>query len=63
MISEVLDPDIPEIAEAILTRQDTQTLQQLAEKAGMVSLSDRARQLVRELAISPQEMVRVLGEE
>lgn len=63
VISEVLDPDVPEIAEAILTRQDTQTLQRLAEKSGMVSLSDRARQLVRELVISPREMVRVLGEE
>lgn len=63
VISEVLDPDVPEIAQAILERKETQTLQQIAEKNGMISLAHRAWQLVKEQTISPQELVRVLGAE
>jgi len=61
VISESLDPDQPQIADAILTRKDMKTLNTLAAEGGMISLRERAAQLVREHVISPQEMVRVLG--
>ena len=61
VISEVLDPELPAIAQAILNRQDVKVLNGLAHEAGMISLRDRAEKLVREHEISPLEMVRVLG--
>ncbi len=61
VLSEYLDPDWPEISEAILKRQDVKTLNQLAAESGMISLRDRARTLVAEHVVSPQEMIRVLG--
>lgn len=61
VISESLDPDQPQIADAILNRKDMKELNQLAASSGMMSLRERAAQLVREHIISPQEMVRVLG--
>ncbi|HCS51677.1 GspE/PulE family protein [Rubinisphaera sp.] len=61
VLSEYLDPDWPEISEAILKRQDVKTLNELAAESGMISLRDRARKLVAEHIVSPQEMIRVLG--
>ncbi len=61
VLSEYLDPDWPEISEAILKRQDVKTLNELAAASGMISLRDRARTLVAEHIVSPQEMIRVLG--
>ncbi|TWT61251.1 GspE/PulE family protein [Rubinisphaera italica] len=61
VLSEYLDPDWPEISEAILKRQDVKTLNELAAESGMISLRDRARTLVDEHIVSPQEMIRVLG--
>ncbi len=61
VISEVLDPDLPAIAQSILSRQDVKTLNDLVKQAGVISLRSRAENLVEELEVSPMEMVRVLG--
>ncbi|MBL4885831.1 MAG: type II/IV secretion system protein, partial [Planctomycetaceae bacterium] len=61
VISEVLDPELPAIAQAILNRQDVKQINEYAKQSGMISLRSRAETLVEAHEISPLEMVRVLG--
>ncbi len=59
--AELLDPNRPEIASAILTRMDAHTLQTIANDNGTVTLRTRADDLVRLGKTSQEEVFRVLG--
>ena len=59
--AELLDPNRPEIASAILARVDAHTLQSIANDSGSVTLRSRAEELVRRGETSQEEVFRVLG--
>ena len=59
--AELLDPHQPEIAEAILGRVDSRTLDSIANECGVVTLRKRAEQLVKEGLTTQEEVFRVLG--
>ncbi len=58
---ELLDPDVPEFARAVLERADARRLQCIAEAAGMRTLRQRADAAVRDGLTLPEEVFRVLG--
>ena len=61
ILAEMIEPDATEIGRAILSRSDVAQVEALAVSAGMVSLRERARRAVEDVATSPAEIRRVLG--
>ncbi|MCA8987181.1 MAG: type II/IV secretion system protein [Planctomycetaceae bacterium] len=61
VISEYLDPDETQIADAILRRLDVKMLNERASESGMITLRQRALELVNQHLTSPLELIRVLG--
>ena len=61
VLAEMLDPDQPEIARAILQRTDARQLATLAESAGMETLQQAATKAVAAGFTSHEEVLRVLG--
>ena len=61
VLAEMLDPDQPEIARAILQRTDARQLATLAESAGMETLQQAAAKAVAAGLTSREEVLRVLG--
>ena len=61
VLAEMLDPDQPEIARAILQRTDARQLATLAESAGMETLQQAASKAVAAGLTSHEEVLRVLG--
>ena len=59
--AEVLDPNQPEIAAAILSRVDSHALQSIANAAGAVTLRARAAELIKFGRTTQEEVFRVLG--
>lgn len=59
--AELLDPHQPEIAEAILARVDSRTLDSIANQCGTVTLRKRAEQLINDGLTTREEVFRVLG--
>lgn len=61
VLAEMLDPNLPDIARAILDRVDATELARLAAEAGMVTLQQRAGAAVNEKMTTATEVLRVLG--
>ena len=61
VLAEMLDPDQPEIARAILQRTDARQLATLAESAGMETLQQAAAKAVASGLTSREEVLRLLG--
>ena len=61
MLCELLQIDTPEMGRGILQRQDAQSLQELAEAAGMITQRARACEAIEQGWTSPEEIIRVLG--
>jgi type II secretory ATPase GspE/PulE/Tfp pilus assembly ATPase PilB-like protein len=61
VLAEMLDPDLSEIARAILQRTDARQLATLAESAGMETLQQAATKAVAAGLTSHEEVLRVLG--
>jgi type II secretory ATPase GspE/PulE/Tfp pilus assembly ATPase PilB-like protein len=61
VLAEMLDPDQPEIARAILQRTDARQLATLAESAGMETLLQAAVKAIAAGLTSHEEVLRVLG--
>jgi type II secretory ATPase GspE/PulE/Tfp pilus assembly ATPase PilB-like protein len=61
VLAEMLDPDQPEIARAILQRTDARQLTTLAESTGMETLHHAASKAVAAGLTSHEEVLRVLG--
>jgi type II secretory ATPase GspE/PulE/Tfp pilus assembly ATPase PilB-like protein len=61
VLAEMLDPDQPEIARAILQRTDARQLATLAESAGMETLQQAAATAVTAGLTNREEVLRVLG--
>lgn len=59
--AEVLDPNLPEIARAIVDRLDSRSLQAIAIESGTVTLKQRGQQAVAAGLTTPEEVFRVLG--
>ncbi|MGD9127413.1 MAG: GspE/PulE family protein [Planctomycetia bacterium] len=60
-LAELLLPARDEVGRAILSREESTLLEQLAVKAGMVSLRERALDAVRDGVTSAVEVRRILG--
>ena len=61
LLAELLHPDSKDVGRAILARSDAAEIQEIAQKSGFLSISQRAMTAVREGKISPIEARRVLG--
>lgn len=61
VITEVLEPQNTELGRAILSRDDSAQLENLAREAGMVTLFQRACAAVEAGHTAPEEVVRVFG--
>lgn len=61
VLAEMLDPDQPEIARAILQRTDARQVAKLAESSGMETLQQAAANAVAAGLTSQAEVLRVLG--
>lgn len=61
VIAEMLDPNVPEVAKAILSKADSRVLASLAESSGMITLRKAASAAVGEGMTSLDEVVRVFG--
>lgn len=61
VLCEMLRIDVPEIGRGILQRQDAQSLQELAEAAGMITQRQRGYSAIEQGVTSPEEIIRVLG--
>ena len=61
LLAELLDPNAKNVGRAILARSDATELHALAERAGMLSMNQRAAQAVAAGSLSPLEVRRVLG--
>ncbi len=61
VLAEMLDPNLPEVAKAILNRVDAPELARLAAASGMVTLQQRAEKAVSENLTTAMEVLRVLG--
>ncbi len=61
LIAELLRPEVPPVATALLARADRDTLDRAARSGGMIALWQRARDTVRKGRTSAAEVRRVLG--
>lgn len=61
VLAEMLDPDQPEVARAILQRSDARQVAKLAESAGMETLHQAAADAVSAGLTTREEVLRVLG--
>ncbi len=61
VLAEMLDPDQPDVARAILQRSDARLLAKLAESSGMKTLHDAATDAVSNGLTTRDEVLRVLG--
>ncbi len=61
VLSEMLDPNEPEVSRAILQRSDSRQLASLAETAGMETLYHAANKAVDAGVTTREEVLRVLG--
>jgi type II secretory ATPase GspE/PulE/Tfp pilus assembly ATPase PilB-like protein len=61
VLAEILESSATELGRAILSRDDSRKLEQLAIQAGMVPIRQRAVHAVETGQTSPQEVRRVLG--
>lgn len=61
LLAEMLDPDVPEMARAILNKSDSRTLASLAESTGMETLRHAANQAISDGRTTREEVLRVLG--
>ena len=61
VLCELLRTEVPEIGRGILQRQDSQSLQELAEAAGMTTQRARGYAAIEAGWTSPAEIIRVLG--
>jgi type II secretory ATPase GspE/PulE/Tfp pilus assembly ATPase PilB-like protein len=61
LLAESLNPRLPELGRAILSRTDSGSLEQIALAAGMQTILQRAAAAVEEGRTSPVEVRRVLG--
>jgi type II secretory ATPase GspE/PulE/Tfp pilus assembly ATPase PilB-like protein len=61
VLAEILYPDRPEVARAILTRADVDQLEAAAVQSGMVTRWQRGVQAIDEGVTAPREVRRVLG--
>lgn len=61
VLAEMLDPDQPAVAQAILERRDARHLAEVARSCGFRTLRDSAADAVAEGRTSQQEVFRVLG--
>lgn len=59
--AELLDPNQPEIAVAIMNRVDSRQMQSIANNSGTVTLRQRIEDAVQSGLTHPEEMFRVLG--
>lgn len=59
--AELLDPNLPEIARAMVDRQDSRSLQTIAIESGTVTLRQRGQQAVEAGLTTSEEVFRVLG--
>lgn len=59
--AEVLDPNLPEIARAIVDRLDSRSLQAIAIESGTVTLRQRGQQAIEAGLTTAEEVFRVLG--
>lgn len=61
VLAEMLDPDVPEIARAILNKSDSRLLASLAESTGMETLRQSADRAISNGQTTLDEVLRVLG--
>ncbi|MDA1230513.1 MAG: GspE/PulE family protein [Planctomycetota bacterium] len=61
VLAEMLDPNSPDVARAILNKQDAPAVARLAEASGMQTLPQRAATAVAAGQTSYEEVLRVLG--
>jgi len=61
VLAEILESSATELGRAILSRDDSRNLEELAVQAGMVPIRQRALEAVETGQTSPQEVRRVLG--
>ena len=61
VIAEMLNPDVPEVANALLQRQDARRLAAVAKAAGFRTLRDAASEAVADGLTTIEEVFRVLG--
>lgn len=61
LLAEMLDPDVPEMARAILNKSDSRTLATLAESTGMETLRHAANLAISNGRTTREEVLRVLG--
>ncbi len=61
VMAEMLDPNLPEVARAIMDCADARTLQSIAIECGAVTLRERGQQAVDAGTTTPEEIFRVLG--
>lgn len=61
VLSEMLDPDLPEIARALLKRTDAREFSALSESLGISNLESEASRAVRDRLTTSDEVFRVLG--
>lgn len=59
--AEVLDPNLPEVARAIMDRADARSLQSIAIDCGTITLRQRGQTAVAAGLTTPEEVFRVLG--
>ena len=60
-LAEILNPADPEVSQAIRSHSDAMSIEAVAQKSGMISLSERARRTVEWGLTDPTEIRRVLG--
>ena len=61
VLAEMLNPELPEVSQAILQRSDARQLAKLAESSGMETLRQAAANAVSEGLTTREEVLRVLG--
>ena len=61
VVAELLDPNEPSVARAIMERADAATLQSIANENGTVTLSQRAQQAATAGLTTKEEVFRVFG--
>ena len=61
VLAEMLDPNHPQIAQAVMNRMDARSLGRIVAESGMATLRDAAQQAVEHGFTTHQEVFRVLG--
>jgi type II secretory ATPase GspE/PulE/Tfp pilus assembly ATPase PilB-like protein len=60
-LAECLDPGFPQVARALLSRSDSQTLSAAAAQSGMAGLKVLAERAIQAGETTPEELLRVFG--